>query len=135
MKNILLLGVAFIIVGGAVWLLMAKAPSASDTEGLGFNPPNSAEGAPSGSIHNLPVPAGVAAVRTLAAKEAGVSEDKVLILTAYEKEWPDGCLGLAREGEFCTQAIVPGYEVTVQVRGEEHVYRSSANGLSVRKQQ
>lgn len=138
MKNIYLIGFAVLVLGIGTWMFwstMSPAENSSgDTESQGSNPPNSAEDAPLGSIHNLPVPLGVAAVRTFAAKEAGVGEGKILILTAYDREWPDGCLGLAAAGEFCTQAIVPGYEVTVQVKGEEHIYRSSADGSVVRKQ-
>lgn len=96
--------------------------------------PTSADNAPPGSIHNLPVPKAVAAVRTYAAQKAGIAESKVLILTAYERQWPDSCLGLAADDEFCTQVITPGWEVTVRVSGETHVYRTNADGSSIRKQ-
>lgn len=89
--------------------------------------PTSADNAPPGSIHNLPVPQAVAAVRSLVAKELKISEGLVIIMTAFEKNWPDGCLGLGK-GKACTQAIVPGYEVTVQAQGKELVYRTNADG-------
>ncbi len=96
--------------------------------------PTSADNAPPGSIHNLPVPPAVAAVRTLVAKEMGISEGLVIIMTAYEKEWSDGCLGLATADEMCTQAIVPGWEVTVQAQGKTGIYRTNADGSVIREQ-
>jgi hypothetical protein len=98
------------------------------------NPPNSAEGAPAGSIHNLPVPAAVDAAKARAAADAGTAVSQVLVLTAYEREWPNGCLGLEQAGEMCTQVIVPGWEVTVQAKGATHVYRTNENGTVIRKQ-
>jgi len=94
--------------------------------------PTSADNAPPGSIHNLPVPDAVAAVRALVAEELGIGEGVVIILSAFEKEWPNSCLGLAGEGEFCAQVITPGYEVTVQAEGSQSVYRTNADGTLIR---
>lgn len=99
----------------------------------GQNPPNSAEGAPEGSLHNLPLPKAVAAVKSSAAKDAGIPEDQVLILTALEKEWSDSCLGLGGIAESCAQVITPGWEVVIQIKGQEVTYRSDAEGLSIRQ--
>lgn len=90
--------------------------------------PTSADNAPPGSIHNLPVPEAVAAVRTYVAQKTGVAEGLVVIETAFEREWPDGCLGLGGPDKFCTQAIVPGWEVTVTLRGKSSAYRTNADG-------
>jgi putative hemolysin len=98
------------------------------------NPPNSAEGAPEGSIHNLPVPPAVAAAKARAAADVGVAMSQVLVLSAHEREWPNGCLGLEQAGEMCTQALVPGWEVTVQAKGMTHIYRTNENGTVIRKQ-
>ncbi len=98
------------------------------------NVPTSADNAPPGSIHNLPVPQAVAAVRTYAAQKAGVTEGKVLIETAYEREWSDGCLGLGGPAESCIQMIVPGWEVTVTAEGKSSVYRTNADGSLIRKE-
>ena len=99
----------------------------------GQNPPNSAEDAPPGSIHNLPLPQAVAAVKSYVAKQEKVEEGKVLVLTAYEKTWSNGCLDLAREGEYCTMALVAGWEVTVEVEGETQVYRTNSTGSQIRR--
>lgn len=92
----------------------------------------SADNAPPGSIHNLPVPQAVAAVRAHAAEKAGVSEGVVIVLTAYEKDWSDSCLGLGGPAESCLAVITPGYEVTVQVKGKEQMYRVNADGSQIR---
>jgi len=128
-KNILIGLAALVIIAGGY-----AAIADPTMEWIGQGTPNSAEDAPSGSIHNLPVPAGVAAAKKAAALEAGVAESKVLILTAFEREWPNGCLGLAAEGEMCTEAIVPGFEVTLEINGEVSVYRTSEDGTVVRKE-
>ena len=94
--------------------------------------PTSADDAPPGSIHNLPVPDAVAAVKSHIAIEENVDEGKVIILTAYEKEWTDSCLGLGGPAESCLAVITPGYEITVQVNGREQTYRTNADGSTIR---
>jgi len=95
----------------------------------------SADNAPPGSIHNLPVPKAVSAVKTYVAQKAGVSEGLVIVMTAYEKEWSDSCLGLGGPAESCLAAITPGYEITVQVKGAEQKYRTNADGSEIRREQ
>jgi hypothetical protein len=87
-----------------------------------------------GSMHNLPVPEAVAAVRTKMANELSISEGTVIILSAYEEEWPNGCLGLAVADEMCTQSLVSGYQVTVLAQGNERIFRTNSNGSVVREE-
>ncbi len=94
----------------------------------------SADNAPEGSMHNLPVPDAIAAVRTTVANELGISEGVVIVLSAYEQEWPNGCLGLAGDGEMCTEALVSGYQVTVLAQGNERVFRTSSDGSVLREE-
>lgn len=97
--------------------------------------PTSADGAPIGSIHNLPVPQAVTAVRNLAAKQMRVREGEVRVLTAYEKEWSNACLGMpgnVPEDMMCAEVITPGWEVTVEVGGTAYVYRTNADGTQIR---
>ena len=95
---------------------------------------NSAEGAPEGSVHNLPVPPGVSAVKKKAARDTGVKENSVVVMMVEDLEWPDGCLGLAEEGQICTQALVPGHRVTVNAGDEERVYRVNLEGTIIREE-
>lgn len=48
------------------------------------------------------------------------------------RRWPNGCLGLGAEGEFCTQQIVPGYRIVVEVAGQVYEVRTNENGSQVR---
>lgn len=96
--------------------------------------PTSADDAPPGSIHNLPVPDAVSAVKKHVAEQSGVREGLVIVMTAYEKEWSDGCLGLGGPAEGCIAVITPGYEVTVSVNGTEQRYRTNADGTQIRKE-
>jgi|GEM_PF-2447161 len=96
--------------------------------------PTSADNAPPGSIHNLPVPDAVAAVRTAVAKKLNIDEGVVIIMTAFEKEWSDSCLGLGGPAESCLFAITPGFEVVAQGAGKEFKYRTNADGTELREE-
>ncbi len=96
------------------------------------NPPNSAENAPPGSIHNLPIPQAVAKARTILATRLGISESKILILEAIETNWPDACLGITEKDNFCAQVITPGYNVLMQANGKEYRYRTNLSGSIIK---
>lgn len=98
------------------------------------NIPTSADNAPPGSIHNLPVPEAITAVKKHVAEKIGVDEKLVIIITAYEKDWSDSCFGLGGPAESCLAAITPGYEVTIQIEGVEQKYRTNADGSEIRKE-
>ena len=93
----------------------------------------SADDAPPGSIHNLPVPDAVAAVRTKIAEDLGTREGLVIVMTAYEKTWTNGCLDLEEPGEMCTEALVQGYEVTAEAQGQSFTYHTNENGSVLRE--
>jgi len=94
---------------------------------------NSAEGAPVGSIHNMPVPAGVGAAREQLSQTLNTEESKIVIMTAFEKEWSDSCLGLGGPAESCAAVITPGFEVSMQAGGKTYVYRTNNEGTAVRE--
>lgn len=101
--------------------------------GEGAGTATSADNAPEGSMHNLPVPDAVAAVRSLSATLNDVGDGEVIVMSAFEKTWSNGCLELAESGEMCTEALVDGYEVTVQVKGKESVFHTNSDGSVIRK--
>lgn len=74
----------------------------------------------------------VIAVISYATDKFNVSEESISLLSIVEREWPDGCLGLADPDEFCTQALVPGYEVELEVDGEKEIFRVDQSGLVIR---
>jgi hypothetical protein len=95
---------------------------------------NSAEGAPEGSLHNLPVPKPVNEVKKIVAERQNINTDQVVVMQVEEQEWSDGCLGLATEGEMCTQAIIPGYRITAEAEGENYIFRTDQEGSSIREE-
>jgi hypothetical protein len=46
------------------------------------------------------------------------------VVSAEEVEWPDGCLGVAKPNQMCTQVIVPGYRVMLEVNGTQYEVRT-----------
>ena len=68
-------------------------------------------------------------------QDFGIAEDNQTIVSAQQQTWPDGCLGLANPGEFCTEALVDGWQVTVESGQQRFVYRTDANGGAVRLDQ
>jgi hypothetical protein len=92
----------------------------------------SADNAPSGSLHNLPVPKAVSAVKSFAAHDLGAPEGQVLVLSAFERDWPNSCLGLAQEGEMCAEVITPGYEITIEAKGQQKIYHTNSDGSIIK---
>lgn len=141
MKNIAIALILLIVVILGGYIIMNREPQVvvvdTDVESPDTNnpAPNSAEGAPEGSIHNLPTPDGVRAAQALLAQNLKVETSKVLITSAFEKQWSDSCLGLGGPAESCLQVITPGYEVTMQVDGKTYIYRTNREGTVIRVQQ
>jgi hypothetical protein len=71
-------------------------------------------------------PAVQAAVTALA-KQLNIDAQSINVVSMEEVEWPDGCLGLAKPDQMCTQAIVPGYRVMLEVNGKQYEARTSLN--------
>ena len=54
------------------------------------------------------------------------------IIEAKQQEWSDGCLGLAKADEVCTQAITPGWQIIVTDGLRNWTYRTDNTGDSIR---
>jgi hypothetical protein len=74
------------------------------------------------------------AVRTKASQEYGVANELVDIVSVTEHTWPDGCLGLAAEGQICIMMLTYGYEITVSVTNQLVTYRTDQTGAVVKKE-
>lgn len=46
--------------------------------------------------------------------------------------WPDGCLGLAKTDEVCTQATVNGWQVEISDGSQSYIYRTDSTGKNLR---
>jgi len=62
------------------------------------------------------------------ARELGVSSDNIQLVQSVQREWPDGCLGVKKEGQACTQVITPGYQIVLEADGKEYIFRTNING-------
>ena len=65
-------------------------------------------------------------------KRTSKTVSAIKITEARSQQWSDGCLGLAKADEICTQAITPGYQVTVTDGINNWIYRTDATGNTVR---
>jgi hypothetical protein len=87
---------------------------------------------PPGSVHNQPVEPAAAAARSDLAAKLGVSAQSIVIMLVEEATWNNGCLGLARAGELCTMALVPGFKVEMLAQGKTYIYRTDKAGSNLR---
>jgi hypothetical protein len=65
-------------------------------------------------------------------KRTGIAVNQLKIQETEAKTWSDGCLGLAKSGEFCTQALVDGWRIVVSDGSKNWVYRTDGTGQSIR---
>lgn len=65
-------------------------------------------------------------------KQTRISVKQLKITQSSRQTWSDGCLGLAKPGENCTQAIVEGWRVVVSNGQQNWVYRTNYNGRVLR---
>jgi len=91
-------------------------------EGINGQPPNTA---------GLPSAISRAVLRD-AQKRSRLPVSQLRILQAETVEWSDGCLGLAEPDVVCTQALVPGWKVTVVGGQQTFVYRTDESGSLVK---
>ena len=54
------------------------------------------------------------------------------IVEAQPQNWSDGCLGLAKSDELCTQVITPGWQVVVTDGRRNWTYRTDDTGNVIR---
>ena len=66
------------------------------------------------------------------ATEQGIAESDILVLSAEETEFSDGCLGLGGPAESCLQALTPGWTIMLSANGREYEVRTDATGEQVR---
>ena len=87
--------------------------------------------APPTTSTELP-PAAVLEAQKWLAAHLGVPVEEVELVAQEQVEWPNGCLGVAQAGEACTEAIVPGWRVTLAVAGQNYEVRTDETGSIVR---
>jgi hypothetical protein len=63
-------------------------------------------------------------LRQALSKRTKIPAARLKVVEATAKTWSDGCLGLAKADEICTQAIVSGWRVVFSDGKQQWVYRS-----------
>jgi hypothetical protein len=81
--------------------------------------------------NDLPLPVARAVLRDVS-RTQGILPSKLTIVAYNQQTWRDGCLGLPKPDEFCTQALVPGWRVIVSNGSQNWIYHTNSNGRSLR---
>lgn len=74
----------------------------------------------------------IAAVKQEIVDNYTVNPAEIEVSETTARTWPDGCLGLAKSDEICTQALVEGWLVTVSDGDLTWVYRTDNTGFTLR---
>ncbi|HAC62318.1 MAG TPA: hypothetical protein DCF68_01975 [Cyanothece sp. UBA12306] len=82
--------------------------------------------------NNNPPPMVIDAVRQQVSKLTDVTPEQLQMKESLAKTWPDGCLGLAKADEFCTQALVEGWRIVITDGQKTWIYRTNAQGSAIR---
>ncbi|MBE9143931.1 hypothetical protein [Planktothrix mougeotii] len=61
-------------------------------------------------------------------QQSGLSRSELTLEAVEEQLWPDGCLGLAEPGMFCTQSLVTGWRMMIGHENQRWVYRTNQTG-------
>jgi len=93
-------------------------PLDSPTPGTKTKPVSSSE--PSATL--------VSSLQQNLSKQTGIPTDKLKIVESKQKTWSDGCLGLGKSEEMCSQAMVQGWQVTFSDGTQRWVYRTNGAG-------
>ena len=65
-------------------------------------------------------------------KREDIPQNRLRVIGYSKETWRNGCLEVLKPGEMCTQALVPGYRVTVSDGGQRWVYHTNSNGKTLR---
>jgi hypothetical protein len=74
----------------------------------------------------------VNAIRQDLAKNTKIAAGKFKVKESSPQTWPDGCLGLAKPDEFCSMALVEGWQVVMVYGNKTWMYRTDNSGRAVR---
>ncbi len=75
-------------------------------------------------------PAQLAAVDALSTA-LGFPLSQIKVTATEVVDWPDGCLGVPRMGVPCSQAVTPGFRITLEAEGRRYEYHTDATGSRV----
>lgn len=106
---------------------LENPPANDQSNRISQQPSQPAEKSSEKPSEQLPAPIADAVKRNLA-KRSGIPVTALKIHTAKRQTWTDGCLGLARANELCTQVVIEGWQVTLTDGKKTWTYRTNNNG-------
>ncbi len=77
-------------------------------------------------------PAVVNTLRQDLSKRTGIPTNQLRYIEGTPQTWTNGCLGLARPDEMCTQMLVNGWRIVFANGSNRWVYRTDATGQTYR---
>lgn len=84
--------------------------------------------------HELPTSV-LKAVQQDLSKQTNLPAEEFKLTNATHESWTDGCLGLAKPEEMCSQALIDGWRVVINRGKQTWVYRADTNGRVVRQEE
>lgn len=79
----------------------------------------------------LPLAVANAVIKDVSRRQ-DISESKLRIVGYSQETWRNGCFEIVKPGDMCTQALVPGYRVTVSDGNQKWTYHTNDNGRNLR---
>lgn len=59
-------------------------------------------------------------------QRTGLAASAVQVVEVEAVDWPNSCLGCAKDGEMCLEVITPGYRLVLQTDGHTFEYHTNA---------
>lgn len=82
-------------------------------------------------VNNLPGSVAKAVLQD-ASKRSNLPTEKLRIVDSVQRDWSDGCLGLAKPGTMCIQQVIYGWQVKVVSGQKTLIYRTNQSGSVVK---
>ena len=71
-------------------------------------------------------------VRKDLSRRTKIPLQQIAVKTTKPMTWPDGCLGLAKNDEFCTQMLIQGWQIILSHNKKTWIYRTDSQGKAIR---
>jgi hypothetical protein len=79
-------------------------------------------------MNSEPSAAMVSSLQKTLSKQTGIPANQLKMVESTQKTWSDGCLGLGKPEELCSQAMVQGWQITFSNGTQRWVYRTNSTG-------
>lgn len=111
-------------------LIIAIALPNADSQAAPVHPSHSPQ--TTSKTQPSPSPALLQATIQDLARRTKIPVKQIQVKSAIAKTWPNGCLGLARKEEMCTQMLVSGWQIVLGHGQHTWRYRTDQTGKNLR---